>query len=66
MNYLILIKLLKKRNLIFSGNFETDEIGYSLHFYNLNYIIKGKKEKKELKYLDDITKKELNEIKDKK
>ena len=38
-------KIIKIRNLIFSGHFETNGIGCSLQFYNLNHLIKGKNNK---------------------
>ena len=57
-------KIIKQRNLIFSGHFETDGIGCSLQFYNLNHLIKGKKNKQELTYLDNA--KNKKELKDKK
>ena len=50
-------KLHIKKNLIFSGHFETDKIGCSLHFYNLNKIKDNNKKKKseqDLKYLNEI------------
>ena len=62
-------KIIKQRNLIFSGHFETDGIGCSLQFYNLNHLIKGNKNKKEnnkqeLTYLDNAeNKKELKDMK---
>ena len=56
-------KIIKQRNLIFYGHFETDGIGCSLQFYNLNHKKnKNKKEKnkQELTYLDNAkNKKEL-------
>ena len=40
-------KLHIKKNLIFSWHFETDGIGCSLQFYNLNKIKDNKKKKSE-------------------
>ena len=64
-------KIIKQRNLIFYYHFETDGIGCSLQFYNLNHLIKGKKNKnkkennkQELTYLDNA--KNKKELKDKK
>ena len=63
-NSLFNFNKLKRNNLIFSGHFETDGIGCSLQFYNLNKLIKGNKEKKDLQYLDDV--KNKKELRDKK
>jgi len=59
-------KIIQQRNLIFYGHFETDGIGCSLQFYNLNHKKKNKKEnnKQELTYLDNA--KNKKELKDKK
>jgi len=45
-----------RKNLIFTGHFETDGIGCSLQFYNLNKlnINKKKKSEQDLKYLNEI------------
>jgi len=55
---------INRKNLVFSGHFETDGIGCSLHFYNLNKLKGKKKEKDELQYLDNA--KNKKQLKDKK
>ena len=49
-------KLHIRKNLIFSGHFETDGIGCSLQFYNLNKLNSNKKKNSndDLKYLNEI------------
>jgi len=59
-------KLNIRKNLIFTGHFETDGIGCSLQFYNTKYKITKKKEDNDLKYLNNLKKNELNNLKDKK
>ena len=58
-----------RKNLIFTGHFETDGIGCSLQFYNIKHKITKKKEdndNNDLLYLDKLKRKDLNKLKDKK
>ena len=59
-------KLNIRKNLIFTGHFETDGIGCSLQFYNIKHKITKKKEDNDLIYLNKLKKEELNNLKDKK
>ena len=56
-----------RKNLIFTGHFETDGIGCSLQFYNIKYkLTKKKEDNNDLLYLDKLKRKDLNKLKDKK
>ena len=55
-----------RKNLKFSGHFETDGIGCSLQFYNTKYKLTKKKEDNDLLYLDKLKTNDLNKLKDKK